>query len=222
MGTLYVNPIRVLLSRNSKYYNIINDEIFETTFDSSNSFDIGNLDRIDNSVLIQYLPFKLVLFDTKKYKSIDFSIKGNAFILINLSNIKYKNINLDYSHKMLVSNDLKTWNNYYDDKNYNSLYVEDYNSYYIRKYIKDSCKYITLINKDYNYILLELNDNEKFNRLLESIYIDYKKVDCNVEFTTGSINQTSITIPNHVTELIVKRIKHGRTKAVIDTMEVIK
>lgn len=219
MGALYVNPIKVLLSRDSKYYNIINDEIFETAFDYANSFDIGNLDRIDNSDLIKYSPFKLVIFDTKKYKSIDFSIKGNAFILINLNYIKYKNINLKNPHNMLFSDDLKTWNNYYDYSNYNSLYVEDYNSYYIRNYIKDNCKYITSINKDYNYILLKLNDEEALNKILESIYIDYKKVDWNVDFTTGSTNQTLITIESHVTELIVKLIKHGGTKGVMDTME---
>lgn len=213
---------RVIISSGSKYYKYINGVFVETTLDILNAFSSVILDKIDRKQLKLISPFKLVMYKSKSnnYKSINFNIKNNAFVLIDLSNSFYKNISFSNPHKYLVSNDMKTWDNYYDNTNHNSVHVENLEGYYLKDYIDSNCKYIDLINKRYNYILLKLNDNETLSKLLGVMTLDYKRVDADVSFMIGTDNKALVTVPLHTSKLIVNVIDYGKTKVVIDTMEV--
>jgi|GEM_PF-5407257 len=202
--------IRAMIQFNNKYYTISNNQLIEADLKIENSFYIQYIKNFDMDVLKRYSPFRFVLFSKNKNKHTNIRLPLNhnyAFILINLSNINHNDIRLDSPHKILVSDDLKTWNNYYNADNYNSIYLENYDARYLKYYIDEKGKYIDYVNKNYNYILLKLNKGENFFRLLETVHADYKKIDLDTNFKTGITNQVQITASYDSDELIVRKTK---------------
>lgn len=214
--------LRVMMLLENKYYTIKDDEIIEADLDIKNSCTTYDMEGIDKQKINSYCPFKLVIFETNKYKNITYPLTGdNAFLLINLSDIDYANIKLTTSHKMIVSDDLKLWNNYYDSSNHNSIYMETYDDRYIKDYVRDKAKYIKYIDKKYNYILIKLNFGETFTMLFEEIEVLYKKMDLDVNVLTGTVNKTTLVVPTNVKSVLVNKNNNtGKTIYQKDTMEV--
>lgn len=196
-----------LIYAGNRYFSIVNNKLNETTLDLNNAFDSSLLESLRDE-LKAYAPFKIVLFSTNKMKSIEYDINSsNSFILINITNIKHYDIHFQDNHKMLVSNDLKTWYNYYDSNNFNSIYLETYNDRYFKDYVNNKCKYINNISKNYNYIFLKLNDGELINKLFENISAEYKRIDLDANFNTGTVNQVTITFPTEYSKVLIKKTK---------------
>lgn len=212
-----------LIYSDLRYFNIVNNTLNETTLSYDNSFDTSLLESLKGE-LKQCSPFKLILFNSNLSSSITYPLTGdNAFLLINLSDIDYENIKLTTTHQMVVSDDLKLWNNYYDSSNHNSIYMETYDDRYIKDYVRDKAKYIKYIDKRYNYILIKLNPGETFAMLFEEVEVLYKKMDLDVNVYTGTVNKTTVTIPTNVnikSVFINKNNNTGKTIYQKDTMEV--
>ncbi len=210
-----------LIYSGNKYFTILNNKLNESTLDFNNAFDSSLLETLRDE-LKAYAPFKIVLFTSDKNKSMEYSANSsNAFILINLTNINHNDIQFKDNHKMLVSNDLKTWYNYYDSNNFNSIYLDKYDGRYFKAYVNNKCKYINCISNNYNYILLRLNDKELINKLFENISGEYKRIDYDTNFNTGAINQVNITFPDEYSEVIIKKTKSVESNVVIkDSMAV--
>ncbi|AGF59610.1 hypothetical protein B0P06_006116 [Clostridium saccharoperbutylacetonicum] len=204
-----------LIYSGNKYFGIENNELAETTLNIENAFDSSLLDSLRDE-LKAYAPFKIVLFNANKNKSMVYKINSsNAFILINLTNIKHENIQFENKHKMLVSNDLKNWDNYYDSNNCDSRYFENYSDRYIKDYVNSKCKYINYISKNYSYILLKLNDGELLNKLFENILGEYKRIDYDTNFNTGAINQVTVTFPEKYSQVLIKKTKSVERNTII-------
>lgn len=213
------SKIRAMIQCNNKYYTISSTELIEADLKIENSFYIQHIKNFDRDVLKRYSPFKIVLFSRDKNKNIRIPMNANyAFILINLNNVNHNDIRLDSAHKMLVSDDLKTWYNYYNADNYDSIYLETYDDKYLKYYINNKCKYIDNVNKNYNYVLLKLNQGENFYRLLESIYSNYKRVDLDTSFKTGTTNQVQITVNYNTNEVIVRKIESAKNLIIKDSL----
>ncbi|OOM44815.1 hypothetical protein CLBKI_51580 [Clostridium beijerinckii] len=116
---------------------------------------------------------------------------------------------------MLVSNDLKNWDNYYDSNNCDSRYFENYSDRYIKDYVNSKCKYINYISKNYSYILLKLNDGELLNKLFENILGEYKRIDYDTNFNTGAINQVTVTFPEKYSQVLIKKTKSVERNTII-------
>jgi len=204
-----------LIYSGNKYFGIENNELNETTLNIENAFDSCLLDSLRDE-LKAYAPFKIILFNSNKNKIMGYKINSsNAFILINLTNINHENIQFENKHKMLVSNDLKIWDNYYDSNNCNSIYFENYDDRYIKEYVNSKCKYVNYISKSYNYILLRLNDEESLNKLFQNILGEYKRIDCDTNFNIGTINQVTITFPEEYSQVIIKKTKSVEKNIII-------
>jgi len=210
-----------LIYSGNKYFGIENNKLNETTLNIENSFDSSLLESLRDE-LKEYAPFKIILFNSSKNKSMGYKINcSNAFIIINLTNINHQNIQFENKHKMLVSNDLKIWDNYCDSNNCNSIYLENYDDRYIKDYVNSKCKYINCISKNYNYILLRLNDGELLNKLLKNILGEYKRIDCDTNFNTGIVNQVTVTFLEEYSQVLIKKTKSVEKNIIIkDSMAV--
>jgi hypothetical protein len=208
----------IILANDGKYYTYYNGALKETTLEYHKAFSIGYMEFVNN--LKDLSPFKIILITSKEYSTFNLPINNHSFILINVSNYSYKNIQMNGKHKMLFSNDLKTWYNYYDSKNYNKLVTDKVDDYFLRDYVMKNCKYIDMIEERYNFIYLHLEDGEVFDGFTEDIIVPFKKVDLKVDMKCGSGSKATVIVPEHVTSIVIKKLTYGKAKLVKNTMEV--
>jgi hypothetical protein len=202
----------LMLVNDSRYYTISGGNVVETTFNSRNAFIASNLLTIDKSELIT--PFKFVIFkdinDLNNYKSIKWKINNhNSFVLFDLSTVDMDNIKLKSDHLMLVSQDLKTWDNYYDGKMQSRINIANFANEIdnLKKYINAQSKPNDFIEKKYNYMLMQLNSGENFDRICETLYADYKRFDFESDIVYGSgIEKTIKVTPTFNTDEVIVKI----------------
>ena len=199
-----------ILSSDGICYSYYNGTLIKTSMKYENGFNIEDLHS--------FYPFKIVFLTLREYSSANIPISSNAFLLLNLSDYTYENIKTTGKHKMMFSNDLKTWFNYYDNKNYNKVYIDNIDNYFIRDYVINNCKYIDEIDTAYKYIYIHIEDNEIFNGFKEEIIPQFKNVDIPVNIQCGSESKATIVIPEHVTNLVVKKLTCGKETLIKDTM----
>ncbi|AGF59620.1 hypothetical protein B0P06_006105 [Clostridium saccharoperbutylacetonicum] len=205
-----------VLSDDGICYSCYNGTLIKTEMKYENGFNIEDFEFIND--LHSLSPFKIVFLTLREYSSANIPISSNAFLLLNVLGYTYENIKTAGKHKMLFSNDLKTWFNYYDNKNYNKVYIDNIDNYFIRDYVINNCKYIDEIDTAYKYIYIHIEDNEIFNGFTEQIIPQYKKVDIPVNIQCGSESKATIVVPEHVTNLVVKKLTCGKENIIKDTM----
>jgi hypothetical protein len=208
----WIGQTRMLMLINEKdYYTIKSGEVIKTDYSLNNCFVADDFIGLDKSKLIT--PFKFVLFkdtnDLNNYKTIKWKITNhNSFVLFDLSTIDMDNIKLKSDHLMLVSQDLKTWDNYYDGKMQSRINIANFANEIdnLKKYINVQSKPNDFIEKKYNYILMRLNSGESFDRLCETLYADYKRFDfeSTVVYSSGIDKTIKVTPTFNANEIIVK------------------
>lgn len=201
----------LILVNDSEYYTLDSyQNLVKANYDIHNAFTKFEFANIDLNKFKEYTPFKFVLFEDKdhsnNYKTLNYYINNfNAFILLKTESLNLRNIKFKIPHKMLVSDDLKTWYNYYDEK-VSNIHIDDYEAGInrLKKYIRENSKAIDHIDKSYKYILLQLNSGETLNKLYEIIEANYKRIDPDIVKNTGAARKISITVPVNTSEIIVK------------------
>ena len=200
--------MRCLILQHDKYYTIQSGKLVETTLTYSNSFDSSILES-NRGLLRQCNPLRLVFLDAASYSNISFSVNNyNAFVLFDITGIDMDNIKLKSEHKMLVSQDLKTWDNYYDGSMQSRIDIINFHNEIdnLKKYVRVQSKPNDFINKKYNYILMQLNSGESFDRICETLYADYKRFDfeSDVVYGSGIDKKIRVTPTFNTKEIIVK------------------
>lgn len=164
-----MNNIFYFIDDNNEIYTINNRELKKIDFANLESgFDIKMLSSISSDTLIKYSPLRLCLISDLNIENVRIN-QNNSFMIIDTSSCQ--NIHLKNKHLMLVSNDKKTWFNYYDERINNVFKSED--KYEIMRYINTKCKMNNFINSKYNYLFIKLNKDETLNSIFTQIEPDY-------------------------------------------------
>jgi len=202
---------RALILVNEKdYYTIKNGSISKVDCNINQAFEIVDLTEADKTLIRKYTPCRFVLFESQDCKTLNFDLNNhNSFVLIDVTSVNMDNIKLKSNHKMLVSQDLKIWYNYYDGKASSTVAIREFNDEIdsLKKYLRLQSKLIDFIDKKYNYILMQLNSNENFDRVCETLYADYKRFnfETNIVYSSG-IDKTISVTPNFNTEEVIIKI----------------
>lgn len=200
--------MKCLILQHDKYYTIQSGKMIETTLEYINAFDSSILEA-NRGLLRQCNPLRLVFLDSASFKNVIYQITNhNAFALFDITNIDMDNIKLKSEHKMIVSQDLKIWDNYYDGSMQSRIDIIDFRNEIdnLKKYVRIQSKPNDFIEKKYNYILMQLNSGEDFDRLCETLYADYKRFDfeANIVYSSGIDKTISITPNFNTKEIIIK------------------
>ena len=205
----WLNGKMLLLKNERDYYKVKSGVITKVEYNIYNTFEISEMTEADKELIERIAPCRFVFFEQQEYKNINFDLNNNnSFVLFDLTNINMDNIKLKSDHKMIVSQDLKIWENYYDGVMQSRIDIVSFANEIdnLKKYIKIQSKPNDFINKKYNYILMQLNSGESFDRLCETLYADYKRFDfeANIVYSSGVDKTISITPTFNTEEIIIK------------------
>ena len=105
---------------------------------------------IDKKYIKIIQPFKIIALCKTAIKLTH--KQSENFILAKINN----NVHLTFKARFLLSNDLKEWYNYYDEKEYSTISFKDKSE--IPKYINENCKFISTVTNEYKYMLIKAED----------------------------------------------------------------
>lgn len=194
------DAISMLIVIDGEYYTINNDgKIIKTALNINNAFTIDSLTKINKNELKK--PLKLIMLqpltDSNIYNSIELNTNFiNQCVLVNATDITMSDIKLKSDHKMLVSDDLKTWYNYYDEEVASTITIDIFNDDInnLKHYLINESKFINYINKKFNYILIGLNIDDPLDAIYENIKAGYKLADSQTDVKVISSDNCTIEI----------------------------
>ena len=140
-----------LKSEKGEFYTVSENRLVKIkNFSTEGIINLNQIFDIDKKYIKIIQPFKIIALCKTAIKLTH--KQSENFILAKINN----NVHLTFKARFLLSNDLKEWYNYYDEKEYSTISFKDKSE--IPKYINENCKFISTVTNEYKYMLIKAED----------------------------------------------------------------